>query len=128
MPPGDYEIGYKRPPLHTRVQKGRSGNPRGRPRGSKNLAGLLAAALNQPVVVVDNGQRRTMTKRDLVLVQLVNRSAKADLRATKILIDILQDVERRAAPVVETTAVSTAADREIVERLIARIRNAPQER
>ncbi|HZU91022.1 MAG TPA: DUF5681 domain-containing protein [Stellaceae bacterium] len=128
MPPGDYEIGYKRPPLHTRFQKGRSGNPRGRPRGSKNLAGLLAAALNQPVVVVDNGQRRTMTKRDLVLVQLVNRSAKADLRATKILIDILQDVERRAAPVVETTAVSTAADREIVERLIARIRNAPQER
>jgi len=128
VPPGDYEIGYKRPPLHTRFQKGRSGNPRGRPRGSKNLAGLLAAALNQPVVVVDNGQRRTMTKRDLVLVQLVNRSAKADLRATKILIDILQDVERRAAPVVETTAVSTAADREIVERLIARIRNAPQER
>jgi hypothetical protein len=126
--PGDYEVGYGKPPRHTRFQKGRSGNPRGRPRGSKNLAGLLVAALNKPVVVVENGKRRTMTKRDLVLAQLVNQSAKADLRATKILIGILQDVERRAAPVAETSAFSTAADREIVERLIARIRNMPQER
>src|SRR5262245_29748444 len=31
-----YEIGYGKPPRHTRFQKGQSGNPRGRKRGSVN--------------------------------------------------------------------------------------------
>ena len=32
---GKSKVGYKNPPLHTRFAKGRSGNPRGRPRGVK---------------------------------------------------------------------------------------------
>src|SRR5215211_5376977 len=28
----NYEVGYRRPPVHSRFQRGRSGNPRGRPR------------------------------------------------------------------------------------------------
>ena len=54
----DYKVGYKRPPLHTRFRKGQSGNPRGRPRGSKNFSTLLTEALNEPVVVTEDGRRR----------------------------------------------------------------------
>jgi len=32
--PRDYVVGYGKPPLHTRFQKGRSGNPNGRPRAT----------------------------------------------------------------------------------------------
>ena len=35
-PPRDYEVGYGKPPSHTRFKPGESGNPRGRPRGSRN--------------------------------------------------------------------------------------------
>src|ERR1700693_3097798 len=60
---GDYEIGYAKPPLHTRFRKGHSSNPNGRPRGSKSFATLVNKALEQPVVLRKNG--RTMTKREL---------------------------------------------------------------
>jgi hypothetical protein len=56
--PRDYVVGYGKPPLHTRFQKGRSGNPNGRPRGRKNMSTLLSDALNGSVIVVENGRRK----------------------------------------------------------------------
>jgi hypothetical protein len=92
----DYDIGYGKPPRHRGFQKGRSGNPKGRPKGSKNFATLLAEALDEKVQVTEDGKRRRVTKRELVIKQLVNKSASADLRAIKQLTDIVQGVERRA--------------------------------
>jgi hypothetical protein len=40
--PRDYAVGYGKPPVETRFQKGQSGNPEGRPRGTKKLVTLLA--------------------------------------------------------------------------------------
>jgi hypothetical protein len=91
----DYEVGYRKPPRRAGFQKGRSGNPRGRPKGSKNLATLLTRALDEKVTVTEDGRRRRVTKRELVVKQLVNKSAAADLRAIKQLTDIVQGVEQR---------------------------------
>ena len=94
----EYAANYRKPPLHTRFKKGQSGNPRGRP--AKNLPALLAAALNEKVTVTENGKRRQVTKREAVIAQLVNKSASAELRATKMLIDMLRDIEKRAEPAI----------------------------
>src|SRR5438132_14225032 len=91
----DYEVGYGKPPRHTRFRKGQSGNPRGRPKESKNLATLLKEALNEPVIVAENGGRRKITMREAIIKQLVKRSATADLRATKILLDLVRNIEGR---------------------------------
>lgn len=56
----------------------------------KNLAALLAAALNEKVMVTGNGKRRKVTKREAVITQLVNKSASAELRATKMLLEMLR--------------------------------------
>ena len=44
-PTDAYEVGYGKPPRHTRFPKGRSGNPKGRPPRSKNIGALLTRAL-----------------------------------------------------------------------------------
>ena len=115
-----YAANYRKPPLHTRFKKGQSGNPRGRP--AKNLAGLLAAALNEKMTVTEDGKRRQVTKREAVIAQLVNKSAAAELRATKMLIDMLRDIERKADPAPAEKNPFSPSDKEVVQQLIARLR------
>ena len=120
---GDYEVGYGKPPRNTRFKKGQSGNPRGRAPGVKNLKTLLIDTLNEPVVVTENGGRRTISKRQAIIKQLVNQSAKADLRATKILLDILQEIERTEPAPSETSSFGPA-DEKVIEQLKARLHSA----
>src|SRR5437667_1839343 len=94
---GDHEVGYGKPPRHSQFVKGQSGNPRGRPSGAKNLKTLLNKALNELVIVTENGGHRKISKREAIITQLVNRSAKADLRAVQILLAMLRDIEGHAA-------------------------------
>ena len=123
MPPEmlrDYEVGYGRPPRHTRFVKGQSGNPRGRPSGTKNFTTLLNEALNETVIVTENGGRRKVTKRQAIITQLVNRSATADFRAIKILLDIVRDIERQTEPTAPETSDFSEADKKVLEQIKAR--------
>jgi hypothetical protein len=125
MPPDDervYEVGYGKPPRHTRFVKGRSGNPRGRPPGANNTKTLLNKALNELVVVTENGGRRKVSKREAIVTQLVNRSAKADYRAIQILLGMLRDIEGRAEPGTTDPDTFIEADQQIIQRIQARLR------
>jgi hypothetical protein len=117
----DYEVGFGKPPRSTRFQKGQSGNPRGRPSGSKNLKTLLSEALNQRVIVAENGGRRKITKREAIVIQLVNRSATADPRALKMLLDLVREFESQTEPASSAAATFTAADEKVIEQLKARL-------
>jgi len=119
----DYKVGPGRPPLHTRFRKGQSGNPGGRRK--KQLPALLADALNETVFVTIDGERREITKREAIVHQLVNKSTSADLRATKMLFDMMKDAEQKAgaaAPSPEPPPF-TKADEQVVEQLVERIRH-----
>ena len=80
----DYEVGYGKPPRDTRFKRGQSGNPRGRPPGAKNLSTLLNEALDELVVVTENGGRNRISKRRAAFKQLVNDAAKGEWRALKL--------------------------------------------
>jgi hypothetical protein len=123
MPPEktrEYDVGYAKPPRQTQFKKGQSGNPRGRPGGAKNLSTLLSEALNEPVIVAENGRHRKITKRQAAFKQLVNEAAKGNWRALKLLVDILQDIERRTEPETAESSFS-AADEKVIEQLMARL-------
>ena len=117
----DYKIGYGKPPRGRPFQKGQSGNPRGPRR--KDMSSLLIAALNEPVYATIDGKRRRITKRQAIITQMVNESASANLRATKMLFDLMKEVEQEAgATAPREPEKLTATDREVVDLFIARLR------
>jgi Family of unknown function (DUF5681) len=120
---GEYRVGRGKPPLHTRFEKGRSGNPAGPRR--KDLTALLLAALDEKVTVDTDGRRRRITKREAIVSKLVDRSAGADTGATKLLIDMLRDIEKKLAPPPDPASETPPlgrSDEAIVANLTARLR------
>ena len=117
----DYEVGYGKPPCQTRFRKGQSGNPKGRTAGDKNISTLLSEALNEHVIITENGGRRKISKRQAVIKQIVNQAVKGDWRVAKLLFDIQQENERRTEPELSESSLG-AADEKVIEQLKARLR------
>ena len=55
-------VGYARPPIASRFKPGNSGNPRGRPRNSRNLKTIIQGALTAPVVLREGARKRSISK------------------------------------------------------------------
>ena len=82
----EYAVGKGKPPERTRFKKGQSGNPKGRPPNSKNSATLLNEALSEVVVITENGQRKSITKKQAIVKQIVNKAASGDYRSIQLLL------------------------------------------
>jgi hypothetical protein len=93
----DYEVGYGKPPRKTQFATGRSGNPRGRPKGSKNLATLVLKESRQPVRINGPSGVRTVSKLQAAIMQLGNKSAQGDLRASREFLSLVQRSEESSA-------------------------------
>jgi hypothetical protein len=81
-------VGYGKPPLPTRFQKGTSGNPSGRPKKIPELldpGDVLQSIDNEELVVVDNGRRKRMTKAEIHFRQLFTKAIKGDLKAGRLI-------------------------------------------
>lgn len=64
-PLGDYEVGYRKPPRHTRFQPGQSGNPKGRPKNDKQQAAeedMFIRVLFEIIPITEQGQKMEVTK------------------------------------------------------------------
>ena len=86
-------VGYRSPPRRSQFKPGHSGNPKGRPRGSRNASILLDEALKERVTVSENGRRRKVSKLEVILTQLVNTAAKGDHRATRLLLEWIERLD-----------------------------------
>lgn len=121
----DQEVGFGKPPTHTQFKPGISGNPKGRPKGSRNLTTILAKALRERVIVNENGRRRTMTKLDAAVGQLVNKSASGDLAALRQLIILAASIDVQSTEPTETQL--SEVDRKIMKSVLERLGSCKKE-
>ena len=127
MPHDDETVGYGQPPKQTRFQKGRSGNPRGRPKGAPNLATALARTLKESVVITEQGRKKTITKFEAAVKQLVNKAASGEARAIAQLLALVQVVESQVDAHDPATQPLPEADQHVMARILRRLTRQVQQ-
>jgi hypothetical protein len=105
----------------TRFKDGQSGNPNGRPKGSKNFSTAINNELDQRVSVTENGRSRKVPKRDIVAKQVVNQSAEGNLKAMPILFKQIEKTEEATGSAGEMPVLADA-DRQVIARFHERIK------
>ena len=89
--------GYKNPPKEHQFKKGKSGNPKGRPRKKKqpssdlslDIMASLHRELSKTISVQENGKHREITKLDAIFAQLVAQSVNGKPSQQKMLLGLL---------------------------------------
>lgn len=79
----EYPVGYKNPPKHTQFKKGQSGNPKGRPKPSKNLAESLVKELFKPIQIKENGEMKIVKAIDAIAKKIVNTALQGNTTILK---------------------------------------------
>ncbi len=78
--PGDYEVGYRKPPTTTKFKKGTSGNPSGRPKRTYrpeaplDFQKELIAELKSPMTINEAGNKKTVPKLQAIVKTAVARA------------------------------------------------------
>jgi len=85
-----YEVGYKKPPLHSRFQKGhKRGNQAGRKKGSRNLKSDLQEELAELITLQEGGRKIRISKQRALVKALTVKGIKGDDRAAGKVLDLL---------------------------------------
>lgn len=116
---GPYDVGYGKPPKHAQFKKGQSGNLKGRPKGTLNLATVLERTLREPVVINENGRRKVITKLEAAITQLVNKAASGDAHAMRYLCHLVISAEERSV-VVEPITEFSDTDQKVMDNILKR--------
>jgi hypothetical protein len=117
-----YETGYGKPPKNRQFNKGKSGNPGGRPKGSKNFATIFHEVGRQKVKVTDNGVTREITKFEASAMQLLNKASTGDMRALNTIVSWIRLFQEVANEPEKSVSETNEADKAVMESIIKRIR------
>jgi Family of unknown function (DUF5681) len=115
----DDEGGYGRPPKNTRFKPGRSGNEKGRPKGTRNLKTDLASVLQTRVAIREDGELRHVSRQEAMLLTLCTKALQGDTKASSQLFSMLAKTENQDTGASQLDVV-TNDDRYIVEEFLRR--------
>ena len=122
MSKGDrYDVGYGKPPASGKFAKGQSGNPKGRPKGSKNLATVVVRECRQRVRVNGPGGPRSITKLEAAAMQLANKAAQGDIRSQREFFSLVRNSEEACNSVV-SPLTTHEMDQKVMQNLLRRMK------
>ena len=91
------EVGYGRPPREHQFKPGHSGNPRGRPKGSKNETTILYGLLNRKIEVRQGGTSRKITVLEAILMRFTEDALKGNTKSAAFLFNRYAGIQAEEA-------------------------------
>jgi hypothetical protein len=116
--PADYEVGYRRPPDHTRFSKGRSGNPNGRPKSSANAKTIVSRAISEKVTIREGDKPRAVTKLEGLLQAHLIKAIKGDARSASLVIGLVAKLGLLADTENKTITALSEEDHAILDEYV----------
>jgi hypothetical protein len=81
--------GYGKPPPEHQFRPGKSGNPKGRPKGAKNEATILHDLLHRKVEIRDGGRKRKITVLEAILLRFTEDALKGNTKSAAFVLSRL---------------------------------------
>ncbi|MDP6717505.1 MAG: DUF5681 domain-containing protein [Pirellulaceae bacterium] len=116
----DSKVGYRNPPKRTRFKKGQSGNPKGRPKGTRNLKTDLRDELDTKISVREGNRQIKVSKQQALVKSQLAKAIKGDTKAAAMVINAIFRLFE-TEPFDESDASLTADERAIVETIQQRL-------
>jgi hypothetical protein len=120
-----FAVGYKKPPQHSRFQPGRSGNPRGRQKGVRNLGSDVKRTLEVPVRLNDQGRARRVSTQEAALLRLREMALMGDARSIVQILELAKIFNNNTAVESVGDKALAAEDQAILDAYAEEVRSRP---
>ncbi len=111
-----YAVGYGRPPKEHQLKPGRSGSPKGRPKGAQNEATILLNLLNRKIEIREAGRSRKVSVLEAGLLRFAEEALRGNPRAATFLLNRYRPPDSNEASADEMSR----EDQEILDAFIAK--------
>lgn len=81
------DVGYGRPPRAHQFKPGKSGNPRGRPKGAKNESTILRDIMNRKIESRSAGQTRKISILEGILLRITEDALKGNPKSASFVLN-----------------------------------------
>jgi hypothetical protein len=110
----------RRPPQATQFQPGKSGNPGGRPKGSRNVRTELEQMMRKQIPIREGGKSKSMTRQQAMLRTLSDKALRGDIRAILSITNILLKREPNSSEQAVREEALSEVDAEIISDFLRR--------
>ena len=116
-----YEVGYGKPPKHTRFKPGQSGHPSGRPRGQRNFRTAVREALIEKIAIREGDRQRKLSKMDAIIQVTLTKALRGDAKGLAAIVQLARWVGLMdEQPELSSTETVSQEDEAILEGYLER--------